>query len=322
MRRWLSGAAVLLGGAALGCVAVLGGLPEAAGDFDALVDDARPVVECDLLDVAADDLAALRAIPAEFSGRAVPALALALLSTPEHLVASFEERYPAVMSGLRMLDEAPARFAAMVETVASQRDGLAAADAIPTEALPAIWLVWALAALAAAAVIAGCLVLGGFEMVGGAIAATVGVSLVVGSLALGLPSKASAADEVNRSLAPILTEDTVIGARSALGAGEAMVAQFSTVMLPDLARRIPLLDEDDLLALVAGGFPAIHRGLATMPEQVERFESLVALVERNLGPYAQVKPISLAPRVWASVGIGGLLSVAGMVILLTGRRRG
>jgi len=283
--------------------------------FEEMIDDFRPVLTDASLSVAREDIAGLEAAGEEFQTVVAPGMADALGVSPEEFAGLVESQYPAVALGMAALPEITATFNGLIDTLDSQQELFASADAIPTTNLPATTVPWILT-------ISGLLAIGtGIMMfkpgnLWAIIAVVVGSGLVLATFALSLPQKASDADQLNENLTPIYTEELIAGATQSLTVVGAMGQQMQTEMLPDLAAQLGM-SQDELNTFLGENFPATAAAMQTMPETLERFEAFVAVFAANLDNYMTIQPVAFVPIVWAMIIGGALMLLAGGYCLVT-----
>lgn len=222
--------------------------------------------------------------------------------------------YPDVATGMAALPEITATFSGLIDTLDSQRDLFASADAIPTDDLPATTVPWIIAVSGLLAI-----VVGGLMFLPGRVwpilAVVLGATVVVASFVLNLPQKAADADELNANLLPIYTQELVDGAAASLGVVSAMGQQMQGEMLPDLAAQMGMTP-DELGMFMAENFPATAAAMQTMPDALERFDGFVGIFAANLDNYETIQDVSFAPIIWAMI-IGAIIIVlAGGAVLV------
>jgi hypothetical protein len=201
------------------------------------------------------------------------------------------------------------RFNGLVTTIDQQRPYFASADAIPTKNLPATTLPWAL--LAAGIVVVGVGIYMWFApRIGAVVALVVGGVLVAAPLLMSLPQKAADADQLNANLKPVYTQSLITQSTAALATMSAMGVQMQTQMLPDLATQLNM-SPAQLQSLFAQNFPATTAALGTLPTTVNRFQGLVGTFRAHLSDYNTLKPVSLVPIVWVTIGGGIALMLLG-----------
>ncbi len=275
-------------------------------DFEAMIDDFRPMLAEDSIATARGDLAMLSAVGTEFETGIVPTLSQQLGMTPDEFMAFTASNYPDVATGVTALPTVVPTFSGLVDTLDSQRALFESADAIPTESLPATTVPWGLFT-------AGLLLIGTGYLVyrpgrlGFVTAGTLGVALVATTLTLSLIPKSSDADELNANLRPVYTPELVEQASQALTTVGAMGAQMQTEMLPALGNQLGMTDAE-LNGFLAANFPATADALANLPDAMARFENLTTNFERNLDNYETVEPVALAPISWTLL-LGGLVTM-------------
>lgn len=304
--RKVSAGVVIVIGIAFLVITAMNNLFEVGPAFEEMIDDFRPVLTDESLAVASDDVAGLEAAGVEFQTVVAPAMAEALGMSQEEFIGFVESQYPAVAGGMAALPEITATFNGLIETLDSQQELFASADAIPTESLPATTVPWII-------VISGVLAIGvGIMMfkpgqVWTILAVVVGAGLVIVTFALSLPQKAADADELNENLTPIYTQELIDGATGSLAVIGAMGQQMQTEMLPDLAAQLGM-SQDELNTFMGENFPATAAAMQSMPAALERFDAFVDVFAMNLDNYMTIQSVAFVPIIWALI-IGGVLMV-------------
>jgi hypothetical protein len=313
--RKVSAGVVIVIGVVFLVITMMNNLFQVGPAFEEMIDDFRPVLTDESLAVARDDVAGLEAAGVEFQTVVAPAMAQALGISPEEFVGLVESQYPAVAGGMGALPEITATFNGLIDTLDSQQDLFASADAIPSESLPATTVPWIIAISGVLGIAVGIMM---FKpgRVWTILAVVLGAGLVIVTFALSLPQKAADADELNENLTPIYTQELIDGATGSLAVIGAMGQQMQTEMLPDLAAQLGM-SQDELNAFMGEQFPATAAAMQSMPAALERFEAFVAVFATNIDNYMTIQPVAFVPIVWALV-IGGVLMVlAGGYCLVT-----
>ena len=277
--------------------------------FEELIDDFRPVLTDESLAQARSDIAGLEAAGQEFQDAVAPGMAQALGVTPEEFGAMVQSNYPAVAQGMAALPEITPTFSGLVDTLESQQDLFASADAIPTDDLPATTVPWIITIGGILAIVLGVLLFLPGRL-WGILTAVLGVALLAGTFALSLPQKAADADELNDNLKPIYTQELIDNANGALAVVAAMGEEMQTKMLPDLAQQLGMSAEE-LGGFLAQNFPATAAAIQTMGESLERFQGFVGTFETNLENYETIQPVAFSPIIWMMV-------IGGIIILIAG----
>ena len=304
--RRISAVVVMVVGLAFLIITMMNNLFEVGPAFEDMIDDFRPVLTAESLNVARADIAGLEAAGVEFQTVVAPAMAQALGVPPEDFVGLVESQYPAVATGMAALPEIAATFNGLIDTLDSQQELFASADAIPTQDLPATTVPWILALSGVLAVIVGALMFKSGR-VWPILAVVLGGVLIISTFALSLPQKAADADELNENLTPIYTQELIDGASGSLAVIGAMGQEMQTQMLPDLAAQLGMTEEE-LGAFMGANFPATAAAMQTMPDALERFEAFVGVFAVNLDNYMTIQPVAFVPIIWSLV-VGGVLMV-------------
>jgi len=304
--RKVSGGVVIVIGIAFLLITMMNNLFQVGPAFEEMIDDFRPVITDESLAVAREDIAGLEAAGVEFQTVVAPGMAQALGISPEEFAGLVESQYPAVATGMAALPEITASFNGLIDTLDSQQELFASADAIPTENLPATTVPWILAISGVLAIGAGIMMFKPGKL-WATLAVVLGASLVIVTFALGLPQKAADADELNSTLTPIYTQELIDGATGSLVLIGAMGQQMQTEMLPDLAAQLGM-SQDELNAFLGQNFPATAAAMESMPDALQRFEAFVGVFATNLANYTTIQPVAFVPIIWSLV-IGGVLIV-------------
>jgi hypothetical protein len=297
---------VIIIGIAFLVITMMNNLFQVGPAFEEMIDDFRPVITDESLSVAREDIAGLEAAGVEFQTVVSPGMAQALGISPEEFAGLVESQYPAVAAGMAALPEITASFNGLIDTLDSQQELFASADAIPTENLPATTVPWIVAISGVLAIGAGIMMFKPGKL-WATLAVVLGASLVIVTFALGLPQKAADADELNSNLTPIYTQELIDGSTGSLALIGAMGQQMETEMLPDLAAQLGM-SQDELNAFLGQNFPATAAAMEAMPDALQRFDAFVGVFATNLANYATIQPVAFVPIIWSLV-IGGALMV-------------
>jgi hypothetical protein len=308
------GLAVIIGIVFL-AMTMINNLFEVGPAFEELIDDFRPVLTDESLDTARADIAVLEAAGIEFQTVVGPAMAQAFGMTPEQFGGMVESQYPAVAQGMEALPAITETFTGLIDTLDSQGDLFASADAIPSDDLPANTVPWIIA-------ISGVLALGlGVMMfkpgpIWAILVLALGVILVISTVVLSLPQKAADADQLNENLTPIYTQDLIDRANASLVVIGAMGEQMQTAMLPDLAAQLGMT-LDELNVFMGEQFPATAAAMQSMPESLPRFNAFVGIFDANLDNFETIQPVAFSPIIWAFLLGGVLIAISSGYCVLT-----
>jgi hypothetical protein len=312
--RKISGGLVILVGIVFIVVTIANNLFAVGPAFEEMIDDFRPLLLQESLDSARADIAVLDAAGQEFESAVAPGMAQALGMTPEEFGGMVQSNYPAVAQGMQALPEITGTFSGLIDTLESQQDLFASADAIPTDDLPATTVPWIITISGLLAIAAGVMLFAPGR-VWGIVATVLGVVLLIATFALSLPQKAADADELNDQLEPIYTQELIDGATASLGVVSAMGDEMQTKMLPDLAAQMGM-SPDELNAFLGENFPATAAAMQSMPESLPRFQDFVGVFAVNLDNYETIQPVSFTPIIWMMVIGGALIVLAGGYCIL------
>jgi len=304
MKRRILASVVIAVGIVLIAVTAARNLFAVGPAFEEMIDDFRPWITDESIATLRSDLGGLGSAIESFETEMVPALADRLKMTPQEFAITLGAQYPAVQTGLEVVPAAAASFSGIIDLLDEQQANFMSADEIPTAQLPATTVPWgiALAGVLAVAVGLAMLVAG---RIGDLFAVVLGVLLVLASVVLSLPAKATDADALNGALEPVYTAEMVAGAAGAVEALGAMGTEMTESMVPGLGQMLGMAP-DQVMVFVATEFPAVAGALETMPDAVGRFQGMVGAFEANLGNYDTLRPVAFAPIVWTMV-IGGLV---------------
>ncbi len=311
----VSGGLAVIVGIVFLAMTMINNLFEVGPAFEELIDDFRPVLTDESLDTARADIAVLEAAGAEFQAVVGPAMAQALGMTPEQFGGMVQSEYPAVAQGMEALPAITETFTGLIDTLDSQGDLFASADAIPSDDLPANTVPWIIA-------ISGVLALGLGVMtfkpgrIWAILVLALGLILVISTVVLSLPQKAADADELNENLTPIYTQELIDGANASLAVIGAMGEQMQTEMLPDLAAQLGMTP-DELNAFMGQNFPATAAAMQSMPESLPRFNAFVGVFEANLDNYETIQPVAFTPIIWTFLLGGVLIAISSGYCVLT-----
>jgi len=304
--RKIAAAVVVLVGIVFIVLILVNNLFAVGPAFEEMIDDFRPLLQEESLAQAQADVDGLAAAGVEFQTQIAPGMAQQLGMTPDEFGAMVQSQYPAVALGMQALPEITETFTGLIQTLDSQRELFEAADAIPTDDLPATTVPWIILVSGLAAIVVGVLMLLPGR-VWSIVAVVLGAGLVIATFALNLPQKASDADLLNENLTPIYTQELIEGASGSLTVVTAMGQQMQAEMLPDLAAQLGM-SQDELNVFMGQNFPATAAAMQTMPETLQRFEGFVGVFAMNLENYETIQPVSFSPIIWAMI-IGGIVII-------------
>lgn len=275
--------------------------------FESLTKDFRPIMTQQSIDTAHRDIAGLAAVDTEFKQKVGPGIAQQLKMTPEQFNAYVGTNFPSVAKGTQALGQITTSFDGLVTTLDEQRALFRSADAIPTKDLPATTVPWGLLIAGILTMAAGVLVW--FRPRAGAVMAIVlGLLLVVGPFVMSLPGKASDADQLNKNLTPVYTQQLTEQATTSVATVGAMGTEMQAKMLPALATALKM-DQGQTAAFLAQNFPATAAAMVSLPTALPRFQNLVLTFDNQLGHFNTLKPVKFVPIVWTMIfaGIAALL---------------
>ena len=310
-RRVVSAVAVVTG-ALLVTMTITANLFNVGPSFESLMGDFRPHLTNSAIATSRTDLSGLAAAGTEMNTKLMPALATQLGMTPAQLSTFISQNYPQVSAGLQQLPQITTTFNGLVATLDAQRPLFRSADAIPTQDIPATTMPWAIAVLGVV-MMAGGAALWFRPRVFSAALVGLGVVMIAVPLVLTLPQKASDSDQLNANLKPVYTQSLVTQSKAALTTVSDMGTQLNA-MLPALGAQLNMTPAQ-LQQFLGQNFPATAAALTNLPAAMPRFQNLVGTFDSNLGNYNTLKPVLFAPIIWAVMGAGLVLVVAGGAML-------
>jgi hypothetical protein len=286
---------------------------------DHLTDAFRPFFTNAAEKQSAADIAMVNNFAAEFQTKAVPALAKQAGLTPDQLVQGMSSKYPDVGKGLAQLPTILPYFNHIQQGLAAQQHNFHQADSIPTKSLPAtsvFWLLGVIGVLTLAAAAIGLLARGAARQALCA-GALLGTLVIVATVVLHVPGKAKAVDDMTSAFRPMFTTSGAAQTRQYLTTVEAMDWQLTSEALPGLAAMLNVTPAQ-LEQSLGQNFPAVAAALQHMPAILARFDTLVTLVQHNIGNFRKADSIPTAGLAavdlqWQLVIPGALLVAAGLL---------
>lgn len=318
-QRKTAGALVALVGVALLGSILVNDLFSVGPAFERLSDGFRPVMTEQVVSTLGQDLQGLQAVSDEFQTAGIPMMSDALGMTAKEFAGFMGDRFPEVATGVGQLPTIVESFTGVVGTLEGELDRFASADAIPTTSLPATTIPWGMLVAGVVLVGLGIIISVTQGRVAPIIAAIVGGLLVVVPLALSLPSKAAAADQMNRNLKPVYTHELITGAQQGLAVVGAMGTQMTDEMLPALGTQLGL-DEAALQGFLGENLPAVAAGIQAMPDAMGRFTTVVETFDANLEDYFTITEVAFVPIVWTLILGGAIVLVLALWAILAVRR--
>ena len=316
----IGGALVAIIGIGIVVLTMTNQLFDRAPDYEALVVDMRPVFSDEGVGTLRSDLAGLDAAGAEFANVVVPTIAAATEASPEDTQAFLGEQFPDVVTGLTVIPELTGQFGGLADLIESQMSNFESADAIPTSSSTASAIPWLLSVIGVLFFAAGVALFMLQTSKTAIIAGAVGAVVLLALVALSLPGKASNADELNSSVAPVFDPATVEAANQGLAAVGAMAEQLGTQALPAIGEILEV-PADQLDAVVAAEFPDTANALSTLPDSSARFGGLVQLIDANRARYDNIKPVDFSQVILLTLIGSALVTVIGFAAAAAGRLR-
>jgi uncharacterized membrane protein HdeD (DUF308 family) len=150
-----------------------------------------------------------------------------------------------------------------------------------------------------------------------------GIVLVVSTFANNLFNVGPAFENMMNDFRPILTQQSIDSANQALDGMQKTSDEIQTKMLPGLAQQAHMTTEQ-FAASIATQFPAVGKGLQTLPTAVPQFKALVSTLDqqRPLFASADAIPTKNLPATtvpWGLFAAGLLTIVVGIVMWFTAR---
>ncbi|MGZ4142028.1 MAG: hypothetical protein ACXVQY_05910 [Actinomycetota bacterium] len=311
MKRTIGGVVLVAVGAAFIIATFTSHLFTVAPAFERMTKDFRPQMTTANIQALRGDLSQLTAVQDELVNKVVPAVATAVKMTPEQFIATMQTQFPAVTAGMTAIPQISTQFSGVLNTLQNEQARFAKADAIPTSNLPATTVPWTLLFAGVITILVGLAVIR-VGKTGPILAIVVGVLLVVAPLAMSFPSKASAADTMNKNLKPVYTAQLVAGAKQSLGVMQQMGSEMQTKMIPALGTMLNM-QPADVQTYLAKNFPVVAAGMTAMPGALTRFGTMVTTFDRSLANYDTAKGTALTPLVWLMIGGGLVCAAVGVV---------
>ena len=205
MVRKISLTLVIVVGAFWVAGALAADYPKKTQAVDNLTNSFRPDFTDSALAQSAADLRTSKTFADDFRTKAAPALAQQLNVTPDQFVAFIAQQYPAVGKGLTQLPQILDYFTSVQTTMAAQQHNFHQADAIPTKSLPNTTVTWLFVLPGIVAMVLGATGFFFWRPVIPALAALLGLGVILTTLVISTPAKTRAADRLNDAFRPIFT---------------------------------------------------------------------------------------------------------------------
>ena len=116
------------------------------------------------------------------------------------------------------------------------------------------------------------------------VALGLGLVLVIAPLAMSVPAKTQAVDDLTDAFRPAFSDSGLATTREYLDTVHAMVDELVADALPALAAGLEM-PEADFQAFLAEQFPDVAAGLGSIDEILGRFDGLVAAVESDVDSF-------------------------------------
>jgi len=294
----------------------------AAPAIEELTDDFRASFSDEAIATTRADLTALDDAGAALREDAPAVLGPALGVEPGDVPAALASQYPDVAAGLVAIPDVVTNFSALTDLLEANQDNFMKADAVPTESLPANVVPWQV--LLSGIVL---LLLGGWLWLRPVVLpALLGVGftlvLLLATVALSLPDKASATNDLTANTADVFTPAQAESAQMAVSTLGAMAQQLNEELIPDLAAATGTTPEE-VATMLASQLPAVGTALAGLDEALERFQMFADGLEANVQNYTKAARPDLAAvvqlEIWLAV-VALIASGASAVVIRSARR--
>ncbi|WP_237727136.1 hypothetical protein [Rhodococcus jostii] len=244
------------------------------------------------------DMDTVQAMSDQLQGQTLRALPSALGMSPEQFQDFMGQNFPDVASGIGQLNTILPKFEGLVGGLEAQASNFRSADQVPTNFLPSTVVPYLFLIPGAVLLVlaAGALVLGREKPERGVSRAALLVSIVVGlvfiiaPLALSVPAKAKAVDDLTAAFGPVFTDQGAAEVRSDFTVIEKMSTQLEADTVPALAGALKM-DPAQFQAFMTENFPDVATGMAQLSEILPRFQALVAGIEGNVDNFQQAASI-------------------------------
>jgi len=326
---------IALLGAALIIFSLAAGLPKKTQAVDDLTNDFRPAFTKSAIAESETDLVTMNAMLTQLRKETLPGLAAQAKISESQLTNLMGITAPEVGKGLAELDTIMPRFNELAGTMDAQASNFRQADDIPTADLPntAVTYLYLVPGIILLVVGAGGLVL---SLIGGrvvlttvalALAAVVGLAMVVGTFATGVIGKTQAAEKMFTAFRPTFTEAKYQQARADLDTLAAMATGMKTKSIPAMAALLNKPPAQFSLEL-GTQYPAVGKGLVETDRILTKFSALVDNIGANIDTFKEADSIpsrdtEVSVMPWLLLGPGLavlLLSGAALVTQYTGRK--
>ncbi|MGZ4791415.1 MAG: hypothetical protein ACXWBO_06095 [Ilumatobacteraceae bacterium] len=313
---------LLLLGVVLAVFPIASGLIGKAQGVDNLTDALRPTFGDSRLAQTRADMDTVQAMADQFTTDVIPALADRLGVSTENLLASLNTQYPDLAAGVSQFDTILPYFQGVVGGLEAQQDNFHKADAIPTKNLPAL-VVPFLFLVPGLILIAFALfgLLKSSEKPAAWCAVVIGAVLVIAPLALSVPAKAQAVDDLTDAFRPAFSTAGIATTREYMNTIQAMADQLTTEAIPGLAEQLRMTVEE-FVSFLGANFPKVATGVGQLGEILPRFQDLVAGVEANVDSFRKADsiptdetPTTLLHWLFVIPGLA-LLGVGGVPMLI------
>ncbi|MGW1988767.1 hypothetical protein [Embleya sp. NPDC001921] len=339
MRAYRHVALVLIAllGAALIIFPLAAGLPKKTQAVDDLTNDFRPAFTPAAIAQSRTDLVTMNEMLAQLQAETLPGLASQAGITTPALINLMGVTAPEVGKGLKELPTIMPRFNKLAGTMEAQAGNFRQADDIPTAHAPntAVTYLYLIPGIVLLVVGAGGLL---FSFVGTrvvlstvclALAAVVGLGMVIGVFATGVIGKTKASEKMFTAFRPTFTDAGYQQAHNDLDTLGKMAVGMKTKSIPSMAAllRKPV---PQFTAELATQYPKVGKGLVETDRILAKFDALVENIGANIDTFENAdsipdKDTEVSVMPWLLFGPGlavFLLAGSAMVIQFTGRGTG
>ena len=283
-----------------------------------VVDLVQPEMTDEGLAQHRSDFETARATFAGVRDEVLPAVADALGGTPEQLEAEVASSYLDAGKLLAEVDEIVPFAQSSLENLERQQSNFEEADSVPISGAPGWSGGIVSTALAGALGGAALLVARGRRLLAVVPVAGAAIVLVALPLALRIPQKSAAAQEVLDSLNP--GEAVVTRTENAIQTANAGEKELRTELIPDMAASLGLT-EAQFIDTIEREFPETAAGLAQMPEVLDRYEDRLAIRQGGAPDLRTLKDLPIAAFGWFDPIFGAVLGAMAAWIWVAARGR-
>ena len=276
-----------------------------------LLDGARPTMNDDVARLR-HDLDTLVAGTDEFFNGAIPAISAELGTSPTQLLATLSRDYPKFGALLTRREEISAALDRTVVNLEAHVDDFESADDLPAPGVSLRIMPFVLFVTGAAILAAGAFTLRTRDKRPRWVLVAAGALLLVPTLALQIPQKSSAAEDLINSLN--ITSATAARTRDQFDTTAAALEEQRTAIFPDIARALRV-STADFVDNLAREFPALGKSLSEIEQILGNIGDEVRFRETSIDEFADVRDLPLSAMSWSVAGIGLILLAAAAAAL-------